>query len=247
MATFSELQDRVATAIIDTPTAVQTQIPNLVREALREAENRHNFKVMEKETVTLTTVASTRLIATITDFKEVRGKPYLIPSVGRPLPLIYAPHRLAILRHFSETETGVPVALLQQEPADDVADTAKFEVWPLSDSGSDYSGGEYRLRIPYYRHLPALSADSDTNWFTSNMVNWLVNKAAAEGFALDHDDGNYAIWIKRAENEWFLFTQTDKKQQVAALDTFVPHWEGANDTELPTGRFNPPFNPSEWF
>lgn len=52
--TYSELQSRVATRVIDLPTNVQAEVPMLVNEALFELQTRHNFKVMEAELYTYT-------------------------------------------------------------------------------------------------------------------------------------------------------------------------------------------------
>src|ERR1700730_7807184 len=47
--TYTELQTRVQTRIIDLPAAVQAEVPQLVNEAMYELQSRHNFKCMEAE------------------------------------------------------------------------------------------------------------------------------------------------------------------------------------------------------
>lgn len=47
VGTYQELQTRVQTRLIDLPTAVQGEVPQLINEALFEMQSRHNFKCME--------------------------------------------------------------------------------------------------------------------------------------------------------------------------------------------------------
>jgi hypothetical protein len=52
--TYTELQSRVNSRVIDLPQQVQAEVPLLVNEALFELQTRHNFKVMEAELYTYT-------------------------------------------------------------------------------------------------------------------------------------------------------------------------------------------------
>jgi len=249
MATFAQIKTRVERRVIDLPAAVLAEVGDLVNEALTELQTTHSFKVMEAETDTLITDTTTHNLALVPDaFKEFRGKPYLIPSVGRTIPLVYATSRRAVLRSFNDTDTGPPAALLDAEPDDD--GVRFLEIWPLSDVNSDYTGadaGEYRIRAPYYRFLPELSADGASNWFTVNAAQWLITRATAEAFALDWNEERYAVWLQKANVELRKVVLRDKIERVSLNETLTTHWQGANDSELAESEFNPPFNVNDWF
>ncbi len=89
MATFTDIQDRVEAAVIDLPATVLAAIPNLVNAAMRKLQSRHNFKVQETATAaTLTTLASHTLVAVPSNFKEIRGTPYMLRNDGSTRDLI---------------------------------------------------------------------------------------------------------------------------------------------------------------
>ena len=53
MATFLELMTEVRGNIIDLPTFVTNNVPSYVNRAIRELQNKHNFKVMEADSLSL--------------------------------------------------------------------------------------------------------------------------------------------------------------------------------------------------
>jgi len=225
MATFTDIQNRVTTAVIDLPAAVNSAVPNLINAAMRKLQSRHNFKVMETLTASLLTTIAVRTLAAVpTNFKEIRGTSYMLRDDGSTRDLIYAANREAILDAFPSNDPndkGEPQAILDAEPND--ANVRNFEVWPFPDGLSDFTGGEYRIVIPYWRFVAALAAGTDTNWFTVNAEDYLVYKATADAFALDWDEEHEAIWLAKSNNEFNDTKMQDKRFRLAGVRTLVPH------------------------
>jgi hypothetical protein len=234
MATFLEIQEAVAGIIIDTPTATVNQVPNFIRRAMRKLHWKHDFRVMQKETSVLVTTVATRVLSvTPSDWMKPRGAPYEIAADGSVRELIWAPNRVAVLRELGDTRggeadstvhSGPPAVILQSEPTTDLGGS-NLEIYPLPDGLSLYansSAGEYRVVVPYYRFLPALSASGDTNWFTVNADEWLTYQAAAEGFFHDHDEERGTIWAQKATAVFQDVVQADKLDRVSAVRELVP-------------------------
>lgn len=202
MSTFQTIQDRVTRRVIDLPVAVTAEVPDLINKALRTLQESHNFKVMETETAQLTTTVATRPLsaAVPANFKEFRGLPYLVKNDGSTLDLLLAANRAAALDVFplnDPNDTGEPKLLLDPEPTDDTG-ARTWEVFPFPDGLSDFSGGEYRVVVPYWRYVAALNNGADANWFTSNAEWYLTFQATAEAFYLDWDESRGQLWEARA-------------------------------------------------
>lgn len=115
---------------------------------------------------------------------------------------------------------GKPQALLIDEP--DTTGGANFEVYPLSDGLSTYSQssvGQYRIQVPYWKYLAALSAGSDTNWFTENADEFLIYQATSEAFFLNQDGNNGVAWAQRAAAKYQEVVLRDKKQRWSSIQT----------------------------
>ena len=225
MADFSALQTRVNRRVIDLPAAVTAEVNLLINAAIRTLERKHEFKVNEAETVALLTVAAQRTLATAvpTDYLRARGKPRLIEDGGGDKRMVWLSSRQAARDQYTDSdtpETGEPEALLDPEPTE--AGVRTFEVYPFSDSNSDYTGGEYRIRVPYWRTLTALSADGDSNWFTTNAEEYIVAQASSEAFLLDWDEERAAVWATRGNVHFQEVISTDKLFRLGAVDTWVP-------------------------
>ncbi len=202
MPTFQTLQDRVTRRVIDLPTSVTAEVPDLINKAMRKLQTLHNFKVMETETAQLTTTIATRPLsaAVPANFKEFRGLPYLVKNDGETLDLLLAAHRSAALDLFSlndPNDKGEPKLLLDPEPTDDTG-ARTLEVFPFPDGLSDWSGGEYRIVVPHWRYVAVLSAGTAENWFTTNAEWYLTFQATAEAFYLDWDEARGQLWEARA-------------------------------------------------
>ncbi len=227
MATFLQIQTRVKRRVIDLPAAVVTEVPDLINEAMVTLQTEHNFKVMEATTAQLTTTIATRALsvaAVPSDFKEIRGKPYLVDNTGRHIDLIFSSHKADVEREFSVSDAddiGEPKVILDPEFTDDDG-TRSWQVYPFPDGLSDFTGGEYRVIIPYWKYVAALSADGDTNWFTVNALDYLIREATSEAFALDWDEERMAVWAQRSSVKKREVINRDKLTRVAGLDVLKP-------------------------
>ncbi len=234
MATFLELQNAVAGIIIDTPATTLAQVPTFVKEAVRQLQTLHNFKVMEAETSIFVTATGTRTLGAVpSNFKQFRGKPYEILADGTVRELMNAADRAAVLREFGDTRggeadtevmSGPPAVVLRSEPSDDLGTTV-FEIYPLPDGLSlyaDTSAGEYRVVVPYWKYLTALSANGDQNWFTNNAEEFIKYQAAAEGFFHDHDEERGTLWTQKAQAKLKDIMLRDKILRLSGVQALVP-------------------------
>lgn len=232
MATFAQLQDRVERNVIDLPTVVQTAVPQLINSALKTIQTKHNFKVMETLLSATTTSLTRTLVATPANWKEPHGDPwYVEDATGYKHRITWGPSRGAFVNGLDDERDGFPMFLLQSEPTNDAGDS-NIEVWPLSDSNSDYSGGEYRIVIPYFRYVAELTVDASTNWFTVNADQYLEFEATNQAFAIDWDEDRMAIWAQKAKIIFDEVLLRDKRFRLAGMSTIVPHYRGANSPML---------------
>lgn len=226
---FGQLKADVASAIIDTPQKVVDKIPVFINQAMKDLVDRHGFKVCETVTSVMSTTTGTRVIAIVpSDLARYRKKPVsLEPIDGRVRELAFTHDRDAAERQFgtadggealTESIEGRPELILQSEPND--LGVSNWEVFPLPDGLSLYANGEYRIRVPYYRYLPALVSDSDENWLTNNAHQFIIQQAASYGFFEDHDTANNgAIWAQRAGTELQKIIDADKKLRLSSVRT----------------------------
>jgi hypothetical protein len=187
MPTFTQLQTKVQTRVIDLPLKVKAEIPDLINKAIKDIQGFYNFRVMKTLVEVTTDVTNTDhfFLSCPADWKEPNGQPYWVPQMGKSVPMFWAPDRKFLASYFSEDDDGLPQYLLMGEPDD--TNACDIELWPVPDGTSDYNDGEYRIRVPYYRYLPALVNSSDSNWFTSNCEDYIIWQAAGHAFMLDWD------------------------------------------------------------
>lgn len=229
MATFAQIKSRVSTKVIDLPSAVQAELPKYVNAAMRKLQNLYPWKVCETLGGPYVTATGTRVLtARPSNWKEPRSRPFRVSNIGGVIELTMAADRSAAYSAFNvgTQDIGPPQVLLEAEESD--TGTCNIEVFPLPDGFSDYSGGQYRIYIPYNRYLPDLAADGDQNWFTINAEEYLVKRAVAEAFFDDWDENRGTIWAQRAQEELHDVVLADKRAKLAGVDTLVPHWRGAN-------------------
>ncbi len=231
MATFAQIQTRVRTRLIDLPSATLAEVPTLVKEAHHELQSRHNFWVMQ-ETVSANTDALVRnLVAVPSDYKENRLEPYYTEYTGKIVPMRFAKSTRELNGIFEADDTGPPSRIIRGETTN-VAGASSFEVWPLSDTQSDWSdvpSGEYRITVPYWKYLPVLSADADEDWFTNNMMGeqFIIAQAVGHGFMINWDADKEAEWLAIAESKYQKIVAEDKRLWFSGQDTFTPH-QGAD-------------------
>lgn len=234
MANFGTIVSRVQARIIDLPQVVRDEVPTLVNAVIRAMQDQYNFSVMESLGGPYTTVVDTReLNAKPSNFKEYFGDPYYQEyTTGKTRPMGVINSRSDMRGYFSTLDRGYPQFLLEAEPSD--AGVRTWEVWPLPDGQSDWDDEEYRIYVPYYRYLPALSTDTSTNWFTENAEEYIVYMAQGEAFGVDWDEERMALWLQRGQQKFAEIVKRDKVAKLSKMTTrtFVPHWKGANYPKL---------------
>jgi len=245
MATFLELMTEVRGNIIDLPTFVTNNVPAYVNRAIRELQNKHNFKVMEADSGVLVTAPDTRVLSAVpANFKEYRGTPYVINVQGDTRELIVGISR-ETAEHDVTTDAGgeadpemvigPPRIILQSEMTEQGA--SNWEVWPLSDALSLYANGEYRIRVPYWKYLAELSGSTDTNWFTVNGPEWIIRTATAMGFAADHNLDSSAYWTQLAAAKYQEVVNLDKRYRLSGVQNLVPHGDVWGNKHVNTRAF----------
>lgn len=230
MATFLELKDDTEAIVIDLPSAVVSAVPTLVNNAMRTLQQ-HNFKVMEAN-ASFTTVVGVRSLTMPTDFKEFRGAPWMIEDTDGTKRLMYlAESEEATLTAFTDDDEGRPMVLLDDVPTTE-AGLRVWSIYPLPDGLSDYSDGEYRIKVPYYKYLTALSASGDSNWLTNNASEYITFKAVAEAFARDWDEQRSAVWEQKAALKYAEAVKKDKYYRVSSVNNIVPLYRGVNSPKI---------------
>lgn len=226
MATFADIQTRVEGWLIDLPSFVEGMVPALINKAHKEIQDRHNFKVMEAEFTSLTTVGTRAIVTAVpSTFKEWRLEAQYLTDDDVWKEISWAPNITSMRRWFSDDDEGAPEFLF--DPVTTEAGVRTLHVYPLPDGESDYDDGEYRLYIPYYAYLPDLSGDSDTDWFTSHADWYMTWSALSEGFGADWDPEQLLLWKQKAEEEYAKVVKLDKMLRLGGMREMVPHWQGA--------------------
>lgn len=247
--TYLSMQQRVQRRVIDLPSAVLAEVPQLVNTALKQLQEGHNFKVMESEFSVYTTVDSHTMAVSVggaawtlptspsVNFKEWRGEPWFTRyQDGSTGPMTWAPSKEALWSAFSEggatnSDRGYPMVLL--EGVSDDSNVRTISVYPLPDGASDFSDGEYRITVPYYRYLPELSADGSSNWLTlqPSGEEFIVNWAAGEAHGLNWDYEKEAVMKSKAEINRKMVVNADKRFRLSSVREWVPHYRGVHSTK----------------
>ena len=219
MGNYSTIQTRVTRRVIDLPSAVTAEVPQLVSLAISKLQERHNFKVMESRIAAFTTVNSGLLVDSV-------GGSTLTASFEYPSSNVFGSF-VNDEGGYSVIDSGFPQAI---HPVNSGADNlTSFYVFPVPDGNSDYSDGEYRIFIPVWQYLPALT-DSQSNWFTSQPSGeeFIVRYATSEAHSLNWDFEKEAIMKAEAEIHYKDLVLADKRYRLSATTEFVPHWRGVH-------------------
>lgn len=221
---YGDLQARVARRLIDAPQMVTDEVPRLVLQSIRNLQDRHNFWVMKGLISAQSTTYDEHVLrAKPTTWKGWRDFPYyLSEDPVRQYPIKVAPNLSAIHAQSNWDDYDHPRWLvLSEEPTE--AGVQNIEVYPRPDQNSDWSDGEYRVYIPYWRYLADVSADSDTNWLTVYGNQFIEADATAAGFMLDWDEERAGLWEKKAEMAFKQLLKNDAMQVLAGMETLVPY------------------------
>lgn len=212
---FSELKSQTEFWLLDLPTGISTRVGGFVNEAIRKAEERHNFRCMEEELLPVTVNQQRELVSnkdSIIRWKESRGKPYYYRQDGTTVEIDWAPSESEMIRTFAiqlpdegnttPADEGPPRYLLERDTT--------IDVFPLPDDESDWDNGLYRVVVPFWGYLDDLSGDNDTNWFTNNSPYYIIWKACELGFMANRDEERADYFAGKAEPLFKEMRRADK-------------------------------------
>lgn len=209
MPTFAELKSRVEDYVLDLPSETEALVGEWINKAMREAEERHNFRHMEAE-ASFTTVEGQRSLGDKPDdWKEARTAPWLLFNDGDSREIAWAASESDMIRTYAVEDAddeGRPEFVLETPDG--------FEVYPFPDGRSDYSDDEYRVKIPYWARTDNLSGDNDTNWWTDEAHWYLTYAAVAEGMIFNREEERAQTYILKAENELQREVRLDKRSRL---------------------------------
>jgi hypothetical protein len=240
MVTFGVLKARVLTRVIDTPTAVQNEVPRLVNEAIRQLARDHDFDVMRAMLSVNTTVGVRTLVAKPANWKKPRqDRPWRESKEGFVDFMGWLPTQEEAFKLYSAatdaTDKGAPKWLRLANPTD-VAGSQSIEVFPLPDGQSKWvtaPAGEYRVRVPYWASPADLVADADTNWFTDNAALYIEFWTAGQAFSLDEDELREKKMMAYAQDQERSLLSQEKKTRLGAMrqlrirtSVFAPRTQG---------------------
>ncbi len=229
MATFLEIQNKVKTRIIDLPSAVVSEIPDLVNEAIRDAEDLHNFQAMKAKHAVTTTDVTRKLGDAPSDWKEARARPYLREGqdgTQGTRVIEFAVSLEDMIERFAlddTTDAGGPRFVLEEY--NDSTDTLELWVFPFPDTNSLWTNGLYRIVVPYWQYLADLSADGDTNWFTLNADKYIIAQASAEAFLLNQDEQQAGVYGRLASARLARIIRVDKLRVMHRDMNLVPKFD----------------------
>lgn len=218
---FLQLKNEVLALVIDTPSAIQTYVGTYVNRAIQKIQKKHNFKFMEAS-FTANTQNGLRPLGTIrpADWKESRGKPYYIRADGSVEEIDWVSSEAeALSRYGNDTllDIGAPGLLFENDLPNE------FDVYPFSDGLSDYSDGQYRVTVPYWKYAANLVSDGDTNWITNYAEEYVVYQATANAYRANVDEDMAKAWEMQAAAQRADAISLDKSRRLADIDVMVPH------------------------
>lgn len=197
------IQNAVLNRLVGVASAVSNEVVQLINDAVRDAEDDHNFEVMRATTTANTVTANHALVATLpADWKEPRGRAYYTTQAGVERFLTYLPDEEDLAKEFDPTnadDKGAPRSLRVRMK--DNNGGRELLVYPFPDGLSDWTVapvGQYRATVPYWKYLPDLVAGTDTNWFTIFGHQYVIAQATARGFLLDWDEQRAGGWLQIA-------------------------------------------------
>lgn len=219
---FGEIEERVKSYILDLPEETDELVPDWINQAVREAEDRYNFRHMEATIQVQTVVGVRELTAPNSRYKAQRADPFLLYKNGSTREIDWAPSQSDMLRQFPEASedptrgAGAPQFLL--EVYDEYESAYELHVYPLPDGNSDWANGEYRVRVPYWRYSVDLVDGGDTNFFTLNAPFYLIYRATSLGCEFNRDEQRGQYYLGKAEGEYQRIVGSAKRAKVGRRD-----------------------------
>lgn len=211
----------VQSYMIDVPSTVTDALINAwINEGLRKAEVRHNFRYMAQTHEATTVIATRKLDDKPALWKEAGAFPWYLRDDGADRQILFAPSLSEMLGQYDATDTddkGAPEFVLETE--------SELHVYPFPDGLSDWTGGEYRVRVPYWSYTAELDADDDdeTDHPFLGLAPWYaIWYAIYEGLTLVRDEARAVGYLQKAEAELMLAMRRDKASRLPDRMTLVP-------------------------
>lgn len=200
MSTYKQLQDRVA-AYLFNRTDLTTIIPTLINQAQRKLE-RENWNCMMEHKYTS---ASDSALVFPTDYKSVIS--FKVLNNGTYYDLEHTDLD-DLINRYATSQTGVPECYASNHA------TSEFMFGPAPDTTYDFY-------LYYYKHLTALSGDSDTNWWTNNAEELLVYGALLESEAYIGTDDRLPVWKAFYDDTYQALRKSEKEEQFAGRPQYL--------------------------
>lgn len=211
------LEARVQAIVQDLPTGVAARIVPEIQQAQLDLEDAHGFLAMEGEfeIVTVEDARTDAGYAQPADFLRTRmdARPVRVSGTGSTTEIDWLVSYGDRARLYSDDplDKGAPRHLYER--------LSDFEVFPYPDAlapgGSLFADGNWRLRVPYFKRLAALSAGGSSNWFSDNAEEYLVQRAAGRVLAFNRDHEESLLALANAKSEERRVIGEDKKRRLA--------------------------------
>jgi hypothetical protein len=195
---FAELQAEVGLWLRDVPADTLGAVPNLINEAIIDAQREHNFACMAAS-ASFTTTDGSHTLGTITNFKGIREDPFWLDRTMQRI-IRWATSREDVQKRWPDASIdGPPHTILLASIS---ATASTFEVWPLSDGRCDTgSDGQYPITLPVWTYLPRLISSGDSNWFTNEGSSYIRYATLAKATLLNLDEARAGSYMQLAQVE----------------------------------------------
>jgi len=220
-----QVKAEVESWLLDLPAGASARVQGWVNEALTEATKRYNFKAMWDEQLPITVNQQRELFTKPANWKEHRGEPYYFHQDGSTTPISWAQSEAQMVRTYaiqlpdegntSPADEGAPRYLLERDTT--------VDVFPLPDDESDWNNGLYRMCVPYWKHMTAMSADADTNFLTEKAPFYVIWYATHLGFLWARDEARSDKFATKAEREFQKLKFQDKISKLPDKLTLEVH------------------------
>ena len=231
---FNDLISNVAKYLLDTPEDTTDLIPVWVNQAVEDAENRHNFRHMERTLAIVTTPNVREQVDVPALYKESRSDPFLIRNDGAVDEINWAPSRSDMIRQYGDDpaiDIGSPQFIL--EIFDGSEDVTEFHSYPFPDTQSLYGDGNYRLNLPYYALSAAMVDGSDSNFITNKSQFYVIYRATHYGMLFNRDEARAIVYATQAEQQYQILKRVDKKGRVRRRDELTISLGANQPSKLP--------------
>lgn len=215
---FQTARGHVQDLLLDLPSTTAGLVDAFINKAIRDAEEQaYSFRHMEASATFTTTEGTRALGARPARWKKSRGAPYHLRDDGTTDQIQWASSLSEMIRQYPDstapaTDRGEPQFLLED------GENTEFHCYPVPDGGSDYSDGDYRIVVPYWRFTAELVTgvdDANTNWWLTNAPWYVIFQAVGEGLITSLSEDRAAVYLGKARSEYAKARKLDGRGKVA--------------------------------